>query len=68
VNGSFLVTVSDDGGGMVPRPDSPGLGLGLPLIASIADQIVIAPPRDGAGTTVCMHFSAAGAASRLPDA
>lgn len=27
--------VSDLGQGMVPRPDSPGLGLGLPLIASI---------------------------------
>src|SRR5437762_1431873 len=28
---ALRVVVSDEGGGMVPRPDSPGLGLGLPL-------------------------------------
>src|SRR4051812_30890609 len=26
------VTIADDGGGMRPRPDSPGLGLGLPTM------------------------------------
>src|SRR3954462_3602434 len=28
----FIVRVADDGRGMQPRPDSPGLGMGLPLI------------------------------------
>jgi hypothetical protein len=33
------VTVRDEGRGITPRPDSPGLGLGLPLIASLADSV-----------------------------
>ena len=49
------VVVSDDGCGMAPRPDSPGAGLGLPLIATLADTLsVTAPP--GGGTEVCMTF------------
>jgi anti-sigma regulatory factor (Ser/Thr protein kinase) len=35
------VVVSDDGVGMSPRPDSPGLGLGLPLIAQLSDGLEI---------------------------
>lgn len=30
------VIVADDGSGLVPRRDSPGLGLGLPIIATVA--------------------------------
>jgi serine/threonine-protein kinase RsbW len=33
------VTVRDEGKGITPRQDSPGLGLGLPLIASLADSV-----------------------------
>jgi serine/threonine-protein kinase RsbW len=33
------VTVRDEGRGITPRPDSPGLGLGLPLIASLAASV-----------------------------
>jgi anti-sigma regulatory factor (Ser/Thr protein kinase) len=33
------VVVRDHGPGIVPRPDSPGLGLGLPLIASLAESV-----------------------------
>ena len=40
------VMVSDEGVGLRPRPDSPGLGLGLPLMAQLADRIDIA---DGTG-------------------
>src|ERR1700754_4977824 len=32
----LTVTVTDDGRGMQPRADSPGLGLGLPTIARLA--------------------------------
>jgi serine/threonine-protein kinase RsbW/stage II sporulation protein AB (anti-sigma F factor) len=60
---SVLVTVSDEGDGMVPRPDSPGLGLGLPLIATLADSLEIRPA-DGGGTVVAMTFSAARAETR----
>lgn len=65
-NGSVCVTVSDDGSGMAPRADSPGLGLGLPLMAALTDRLEVAPAFDGAGTVVRMHFSAAGAARRIP--
>jgi anti-sigma regulatory factor (Ser/Thr protein kinase) len=33
------ITVSDRGRGILPRADSPGLGLGLPLIATLAESL-----------------------------
>src|SRR3954449_6440978 len=36
-DGSLRIIVEDDGFGPLPRPDSPGLGLGLPTIAPRAD-------------------------------
>ena len=55
-NGDELrVIVRDDGCGMAPRMDSPGAGLGLPLIANLTQSFsVTAPP--GGGTEVCMTF------------
>ena len=45
----LLVEVSDDGGGVMPRLDSPGLGVGLPFIADTADTLDISSsPRGGA--------------------
>ena len=45
----LLVEVSDDGGGMMPRLNSPGLGVGLPFIADTADSLDIgSSPRGGA--------------------
>src|SRR5215216_379515 len=38
----LLIQVIDEGRGMSPRVDSPGLGLGLSLIASFADDVEIA--------------------------
>lgn len=35
----LTVVVRDRGRGIVPRPDSPGLGLGLPLIATLAETL-----------------------------
>ena len=35
----LALVVEDDGGGMRPRPDTPGLGLGLPLMATVASRI-----------------------------
>ena len=35
----LTVVVHDEGRGMLPRADSPGLGLGLPLIATLADSL-----------------------------
>lgn len=35
----LTVVVRDEGEGISPRQDSPGLGLGLPLIASLAERV-----------------------------
>jgi serine/threonine-protein kinase RsbW len=37
--GTLTVVVSDQGRGILPRADSPGLGLGLPLIATLAESL-----------------------------
>jgi anti-sigma regulatory factor (Ser/Thr protein kinase) len=57
------VTVSDDGCGMVPRLDSPGLGVGLPFIAHLADTLDI-EQHDGGGTELRMSFRIAVGADR----
>lgn len=54
-DGDLQVRVRDHGSGMAPRVDSPGLGVGLPVMAAIADTLEIdAPP--GVGTIVRMTF------------
>ena len=53
----IVVTVVDQGQGMTPRPDSPGLGLGLPLIANLSDRLEIQEGPDGVGTQLEMVFS-----------
>lgn len=35
----MLLVVRDEGRGILPRTDSPGLGLGLPLIATLAEAL-----------------------------
>ncbi len=50
------VVVTDEGLGYGPRPDSPGIGLGMGLIASLTDHVEIRrhAPR---GTEVHMCFN-----------
>jgi serine/threonine-protein kinase RsbW len=33
------LVVADDGAGLAPRPDSPGFGVGLPLMAAVAQRL-----------------------------
>jgi anti-sigma regulatory factor (Ser/Thr protein kinase) len=40
------LVVLDRGRGIVPRPDSPGLGLGLPLIATLAESLELGTGSD----------------------
>jgi serine/threonine-protein kinase RsbW len=49
------VVVEDDGRGMVPRGDSPGLGLGLPLITTLSRR-VDARSLAGGGTRLAVWF------------
>jgi serine/threonine-protein kinase RsbW len=51
------VVVTDIGRGMVPRPDSTGLGLGLPLMTTLAKTVAIGDGDDGKGTAVTMVFA-----------
>jgi serine/threonine-protein kinase RsbW len=60
--GELVVTVRDHGSGMAPRVDSPGLGVGLPVMAAIADALEIDTP-EGSGTVVRMTFDVAAASS-----
>lgn len=55
--GQLLVRVSDEGRGPMPRADSPGLGLGLGVIAQTADDFSIANRQDTRGTVVTLRFS-----------
>jgi anti-sigma regulatory factor (Ser/Thr protein kinase) len=50
------IVVSDRGMGCAPRPDSPGLGMGLPLIAAIADGFEVRR-RAPRGTELHMCFT-----------
>jgi serine/threonine-protein kinase RsbW/stage II sporulation protein AB (anti-sigma F factor) len=52
----LVVVVRDYGDGMMPRHDSPGLGLGLPLISTMTSELQI-EAADGSGTLLRMHFA-----------
>jgi len=49
------VVVADEGRGIGPSPDTAGPGLGLPLIAALADNLEIERDR-GAGSRLVMRF------------
>jgi serine/threonine-protein kinase RsbW len=54
--GVLRVIVEDDGIGPSPRLDSPGLGIGLALIAATASEAEISA-RSPTGARVCMQFA-----------
>jgi serine/threonine-protein kinase RsbW/stage II sporulation protein AB (anti-sigma F factor) len=55
----MCVLVGDDGAGMAARGDSPGLGIGLPLMTQLSQSLEFRE-RPGGGTEVAMRFSLAG--------
>jgi serine/threonine-protein kinase RsbW len=59
-DGSVIVTVADEGCGMTPRSDSPGLGLGMGLMARLADTFEVAPRVAHPGIVLRMAFALAG--------
>ena len=54
-DGELVVVVGDTGLGLAPRPDSPGLGLGMPLMASVTSSFRVVS--EGAGTEIHMAFA-----------
>ena len=49
------VIVADAGVGLMPHLESPGLGLGLPIISQTADVVEVRSSQAG-GTELCMRF------------
>ncbi len=66
-DGHLLVLVSDEGRGAVPRADSPGLGVGIPLMVAMADDVHVASRDELAGTVVSLRFSLDGSGVRLAE-
>jgi serine/threonine-protein kinase RsbW len=56
------VVIRDEGPGIGPRPGSPGLGLGLPLIASLTESVLLGRDADER-TEVRMTFPLSQASS-----
>jgi len=54
----LIVVVVDTGSGLAPRADSPGLGLGMPLMASVTTRFQVVS--QGKGTEVQMAFALPG--------
>jgi serine/threonine-protein kinase RsbW len=50
------IAVRDRGGGMMPRRDSPGMGLGIPLMAALSQGLELRG-NEGGGTEVAMRFN-----------
>jgi serine/threonine-protein kinase RsbW len=59
--GELRIMVCDEGGGINPRTDSPGAGLGLPVMATIAKRLEILS--GAAGTKIKMAFACPNAAA-----
>lgn len=52
------VVITDSGAGFSPRGDSPGLGLGLPLMRELADTVEIRSAQPGTALHLCFKITA----------
>jgi len=55
VDDGLCLYIRDDGGGVTPSVDTPGLGLGLPLMATLSERFEVRSRRGG-GTEIVLHF------------
>lgn len=56
----LLVRICDEGRGLVPHLDSPGLGVGISMMASMVDDFGVANREGTDGTMVSLRLSLAG--------
>lgn len=63
-DGSLEVQVIDHGVGLTPRFDSPGIGMGLPLMSRLADSFEAQSSAES-GTQIRMQFTLARAGSQV---
>jgi stage II sporulation protein AB (anti-sigma F factor) len=54
--GVLRVVIADEGRGMLPHRESDGLGLGVPIMTTVADHVDITSPIGKGGTEVHMRF------------
>jgi len=66
VRGLFVVTVADQGIGMKPRLDSPGLGIGIPLAGKLTHDLRI--EAGDLGTTISASFELEPESAHVRDA
>jgi anti-sigma regulatory factor (Ser/Thr protein kinase) len=62
----IIVEVVDEGGGIAPRHDSPGIGHGLAMVGALAQTLEVAPGSSGRGTAVTMAFGPVSPADAPP--
>jgi anti-sigma regulatory factor (Ser/Thr protein kinase) len=66
--GVFHISIVDDGCGMRPRGDSPGLGIGLGLIDALTASVEILQGPGGRGTEMRLTLDAPGMRAACPHA
>jgi len=54
---ALVLTVRDYGLGLRPRPDSPGAGLGLPLMAALCDGVEVRRTEEPPTTELVLRFA-----------
>jgi serine/threonine-protein kinase RsbW len=52
--------IADEGDGLAPRTDSPGLGLGLPIMAHVTERFEIVSGPDGTEVHLAFRCAATG--------
>lgn len=56
----LMVRICDEGRGLVPHVDSPGLGVGIAVMASLVDEFSVAGREGADGTMVSLRLALAG--------
>jgi anti-sigma regulatory factor (Ser/Thr protein kinase) len=59
-DGELHLVIADEGNGLAPRTDSPGLGLGLPIMAHVTDRFEIVSGPDGTEIHLAFRCAATG--------
>jgi serine/threonine-protein kinase RsbW/stage II sporulation protein AB (anti-sigma F factor) len=59
-DGELQLVIADDGAGVAPRTDSPGLGLGLPIMAHCSERFEIVSGPEGTEIHLAFRFAPTG--------
>lgn len=59
-DGELKLVIADEGPGVAPRTDSPGLGLGLPLMAHVSERFEIVSGPGGTEIHLAFRCEATG--------